>query len=956
MSDHHAAATSFIPRHLGPADADRAAMLAELGYADLDAFLAAVVPQSVRSRQELDLPPGRDEHRALADLRAIAARNKVCRSYIGMGYNASLMPSVIKRMVLENPGWYTPYTPYQAEIAQGRLEGLLAFQTVIADLTGLPVANASLLDEATAAAEAMTLAYNAKGGPARNAFFVARDCHPQTIDVLRTRAWPLGIEIIIGDSRTLEPGASIFGALLQYPATDGAIHDHAPVIERCHAIGALAIVAADPLALCVLQAPGDFGADICVGSVQRFGLPLAYGGPHAGYFACQQQFLRRLPGRLVGVSRDADGQPALRLALQTREQHIRREKATSNICTSQALLANLAAFYAIHHGPEGLRGIAERIHAHARVLAAGLRELALHVGPRRFFDTVRVDLAHQASADILERAEMRGINLRSLDSQTIGISLDETVGREDVEQLWAIFAGSEAPPFAYDAIAGQTVHTVDAEVARNTDYLTDPLFHSCRSETAMMRYLKRLELKDVGLAQSMIPLGSCTMKLSPAAAMAPITWPAFGDIHPFAPADQARGYRKLFQQLEQWLAAVTHLEAVSLQPNAGSQGEYAGLLAIRAYHKSRGQGHRRVCLIPASAHGTNPASARMAGMEVLGVACDEQGNIDLADLNAKAEAHADDVAALMVTYPSTHGVFEETIREVCDIVHRHGGQVYMDGANMNAQMGLCSPGDVGADVCHLNLHKTFAIPHGGGGPGIGPICVARHLAPFLPQHPVIPVGSESVLGAVAAAPYGSAGITMISWMYIAMMGGEGLAASTAVAILNANYIAKRLAGAFAVLYTGPGGLVAHECILDLRPFRKLAGVTEEDVAKRLMDFGFHAPTVSFPVAGTLMVEPTESEPREELDRFCEAMLTIREEIDAIVAGTSDRADNPLKHAPHPAARAAGDDWGHSYTRTRAVWPLPWVAERKYWPPVARIDNVYGDRNLRVRLPVALDEG
>ncbi|MFW5698333.1 MAG: aminomethyl-transferring glycine dehydrogenase [Planctomycetota bacterium] len=955
MSSHPVADTSFIPRHLGPAEADRVAMLAELGYSDLDAFLAAVVPQSVRSRQELDLPSGRDEHHALADLRAIAGRNKICRSYIGMGYNASLMPSVIKRMVLENPGWYTPYTPYQAEIAQGRLEGLLAFQTVIADLTGLPVANASLLDEATAAAEAMTLAYNAKGGPERNAFFVARDCHPQTIDVLRTRAWPLGIEIIIGDSRTLEPGPSIFGALLQYPATDGAIHDHAPVIERCHAIGALAIVAADPLALCVLRPPGEFGADICIGSVQRFGLPLAYGGPHAGYFACQQRFLRRLPGRLVGVSRDADGRPALRLALQTREQHIRREKATSNICTAQALLANLAAFYAIHHGPAGLRSIAERVHAHARVLAAGLQRLGLHVGPRRFFDTVRVDLSHQASADILERAEARGVNLRSLDSQTIGISLDETVDGEDVEQLWAIFAGSDAAPFTYDAVAEQSEQRVDEQVARSSAYLTDPLFHSCRSETAMMRYIKRLEQKDVGLAQSMIPLGSCTMKLSPAAAMAPITWSAFADIHPFVPPDQARGYRKLFQQLEQWLAAVTRLEAVSLQPNAGSQGEYAGLLAIRAYHKSRGQGHRRVCLIPASAHGTNPASARMAGMEVVDVACDDQGNIDLTDLSAKAEAHAEDVAALMITYPSTHGVFEETVREVCDIVHRHGAQVYMDGANMNAQMGLCSPGDVGADVCHLNLHKTFAIPHGGGGPGVGPICVARHLAPFLPQHPVIPVGSESVLGAVAAAPYGSAGITMISWMYIAMMGGDGLAASTAVAILNANYIARRLAGAYEVLYTGPGGLVAHECILDLRPFRKLAGVTEEDVAKRLMDFGFHAPTVSFPVAGTLMVEPTESEPREELDRFCEAMLTIREEIDAIAAGTSDAVDNPLKHAPHPAATAAGDDWEHAYSRTRAVWPLPWVAERKYWPPVARIDNVYGDRNLRVRLPVTLDE-
>jgi len=929
---------TFVPRHIGPNADEVAEMVAALGRESLDDLIDATVPADIRLRRPLDLPGSRTEPEVLAELREIASRNQVFRSYIGMGYHDCITPPVVQRNVLENPGWYTAYTPYQAEIAQGRLEALLNFQTVVADLTGLPIANASLLDEATAGAEAMALAYSVKGGEERNTFFVSSDCHPQTIDVVRTRAEARGVEVVVGDHRTAELGSSVFGVLLQYPASDGRVEDLRELCERVHEAGALVTVATDLLALTVLTPPGEFGADIAVGSSQRFGVPLGYGGPHAAFFATRDEYKRIIPGRIIGVSRDRRGRPALRMALQTREQHIRREKATSNICTAQVLLAVVSSMYAVYHGPRGLRRIGERVHRSAVALAGALGELGHTVVHDSYFDTLRV-VPWCEVGEVLERARERGINLRRLDGETLGIALDETVTPADLGDLVAAFGGGEA---AVDlAAAGMALPD---GLARTSGYLEHPVFNTHHSETEMLRYMRKLESRDLSLTTSMIPLGSCTMKLNATAEMIPITWAEFARIHPFAPRDQVRGYAELFSQLESQLAEITGFAAVALQPNAGSQGEFAGLLAIRRYHHARDEGHRDVCLIPQSAHGTNPASAVMAGMKVVVVRTDVSGNIDVDDLRAKAEKHSAQLSSLMVTYPSTHGVFEESIREVCEIVHQHGGQVYMDGANMNAQVGLCRPGDFGADVCHLNLHKTFCIPHGGGGPGMGPIGVAEHLAPFLPGHPVVPVnGGES--HAVSAAPWGSPSILPISWVYIRLMGGEGLTLASKIAILGANYVAHRLKGHYPVLYRGTQGTVAHECIIDTRFLRSLAGVEVEDVAKRLMDYGFHAPTVSFPVAGTLMIEPTESEPMTEIDRFCEAMIAIREEAREVELGMLPRDDNPLKSAPHTAEEVTADEWMHPYGRERAAYPAPWTRDRKFWPAASRVEAAYGDRNL-----------
>ncbi len=929
---------TFVPRHIGPNPDEVREMLATLGYASLDELIDVTVPSGIRRGRPLRLGEARTETEVLAEIRGIASRNRIFRSYLGMGYHDCVTPPVIQRNVLENPAWYTAYTPYQAEISQGRLEALLNFQTMVIDLTGLPIANASLLDEGTAAAEAMALCYQAKGSEARNVFLVSEACHPQTIDVVRTRAAARGFEIRIGDA-----GAplddSVFGVLLQYPATDGAVEDLRERVERAHEAGALVAVATDLLALALLTPPGEWGADIAVGSAQRFGVPMGYGGPHAAFFACRDEFKRQIPGRIIGVSRDAAGKPALRMALQTREQHIRREKATSNICTAQVLLAVMASMYAVYHGPTGIRRTAERIHGHAAELAAGLRRAGHRVVHETFFDTLRVETAGGADAAI-ERALARGINLRRLDDGAVGISLDETVGPGDVQELLEVFGGGA--PAAHPS--EEPAVSFPAGLARSSEYLTHPVFNSHHSETEMLRYVRGLDAKDFSLVHGMIPLGSCTMKLNATAEMIPVTWPEFAKLHPFAPREQAEGYRILFEQLEAQLAEITGFAAVALQPNAGSQGEYAGLLAIRRYHDSRGDHARDVCLIPQSAHGTNPASAVMAGMQVLVVRTDENGNIDLADLRAKAAQAGERLAALMVTYPSTHGVFEPEIREVCEVVHAGGGQVYMDGANMNAQVGLCRPGDFGADVCHLNLHKTFCIPHGGGGPGMGPIGVAEHLVPFLPGHPVVPVdGRDS--HAVSAAPWGSASILPISWIYIRMMGAEGLKAASQVAILSANYISKRLAEHYPVLYAGRNGTVAHECIIDTRFLRGEAGIEVEDVAKRLMDYGFHAPTVSFPVAGTLMIEPTESEAKAELDRFCDAMISIREEIREIERGEADRRDNLLKGAPFTADAVTADAWPHPFPRQRAAFPAPWVRANKFWPSVSRVESAYGDRNL-----------
>src|SRR5882672_6322457 len=938
-------------RHIAPSAEETVQMLRELGFENLDALVDATVPKNIRLDRPLDLPKAKSENEALAELRALSSKNKVARNFTGAGYSDTITPPVIQRNILENPGWYTAYTPYQAEVAQCRLEALLNFQTMVTDLTALDIANASLLDEATAAAEAMALCYHAATGrDSRNRFFVADNCHPQTIAVVRTRAKPLGIEIVTGDFSDFEFDGTVFGALVQYPATDGVIYDYEKFAKAAHKVGALLVVAADILALTLLKPPGEFGADVAVGSTQRFGVPLGFGGPHAAYIATRDQFKRHLPGRLVGVSHDAEGRPAYRLALQTREQHIRRDKATSNICTAQVLLAVIAAMYAVYHGPKGLRAIAQRVHNFTAKLAEGLRQLGYTITHDHFFDTVRVELGQASSSNLIERAERAGCNLRAAGDHAISISLDETTTDFDIETLMSIFRGTSVRDFA-DADIESSSFRIPQFAIRNSDFLTHPVFNIYHSETEMLRYLRRLESRDLSLCHSMIPLGSCTMKLNATAEMFPISWPEFSKLHPFAPGDQTTGYIEICKQLEDWLAEITGFAAVSLQPNAGSQGEYAGLLAIREYHASRGEAHRNVCLIPTSAHGTNPASAVMAGLKVVAVATLKDGDIDLADLRAKADAHARDLAALMVTYPSTHGVFEPTIREICEIVHKHGGQVYMDGANMNAQCGLCRPGDYGADVCHLNLHKTFCIPHGGGGPGVGPIGVAKHLVPFLPATASLnqDVDLNKLVGPVAQAPYGSASILTISWMYIRMMGATGLTEATKIAILNANYIAKRLDPYFPVLFKGKRGLVAHECIVDLRQW-KSAGIEVEDVAKRLMDYGFHAPTVSWPVAGTMMIEPTESEPKHELDRFCDAMVSIHAEMEAIANGKMDRQNNLLKNAPHTARQIASEKWDRPYSREQAAFPAPWTRDHKFWPAVARIDNVFGDRNLFCSCP------
>ncbi|MFB4317127.1 aminomethyl-transferring glycine dehydrogenase [Actinomadura sp. 21ATH] len=936
--------SAFADRHIGPAPDDHARMLAAIGYSGAEALLDDAVPAAIRTARPLDLPPALSETAALDRLRELASRNTVLTSMIGLGYHGTITPGVILRNVLENPGWYTAYTPYQPEISQGRLEALLNFQTVVSDLTGLPVANASMLDEGTAAAEAMTLAHRASKRKDPGTFLVDADALPQTIEVIRTRAVPLGIEVVTADLSGGLPEGDFFGVLLQYPGASGAVRDLAPVGDQAHERGAQVVVAADLLALTLLRPPGESGADIVVGSAQRFGVPYGFGGPHAGYIAVREGLQRQLPGRLVGVSVDADGAAAYRLALQTREQHIRREKATSNICTAQVLLAVMAAMYAVYHGPEGLAAIAQRAHRRAAEIAAGLRGAGVEVVHGSFFDTVLARVPGRAD-EIVRAARERGINLRPVDADHVAAACDETTLPEHVAAVLESFGAAPAE-------AGELPQGFPDALRRESPYLTHPVFHAHRSETAMLRYLRRLQDKDIALDRSMIPLGSCTMKLNATAEMEPITWPEFANVHPFAPVEQAAGYLELIGELEDRLAEITGYAKVSVQPNAGSQGELAGLLAIRGYHESRGEGHRNICLIPSSAHGTNAASAVMAGMKVVVVKCDDGGNIDLDDLHAKIGKHGAALSAIMVTYPSTHGVFEETIVDVCASVHEAGGQVYVDGANLNALVGLARPGEFGSDVSHLNLHKTFCIPHGGGGPGVGPIGVREHLAPFLPSHPLRAEAGpgETGVGPISAAPWGSAGILPISWAYIAMMGPDGLRAATEGAIIGANYLAARLGPHYPILYTGRNGLVAHECIADLRKITKETGITAEDVAKRLIDYGFHAPTLSFPVAGTLMIEPTESEDLAELDRFCDAMIEIRREIQRVADGGYDRDDNPLKHAPHTAACLVAEDWKHPYTREEAAYPLPALREGKYWPPVRRIDQAHGDRNLVCSCP------
>src|SRR5687767_1958769 len=942
-----APAESFVPRHIGPGPADIDKMVTAIGFKSLDDLIDATIPEKIRFRGDMGLPHGRAEHEVLAEFRALAARNKVFRSFIGMGYSDCVTPPVIQRNVIENPAWYTAYTPYQAEIAQGRLEALLNFQTMVIDLTAMEIANASLLDEGTAAAEAMTMSYGIRGREGKEVFFVSESCHPQTIDVVRTRADARGITVRVGDHRTTEIGSDVFGILLQYPTTDGAVVDYRELVELAHTAGALVTVAADLLSLTLLVPPGEWGADIVVGNSQRMGVPLGYGGPHAAFFATRDEFKRQLPGRIIGISRDADGRPALRMALQTREQHIRREKATSNVCTAQVLLAVVASMYGVYHGPAGLERIASRIHQFATVLAEGLKKLGFEIAHDEYFDTIRVELGKAKASDILAAAAERRINLRAISESAVCVALDETVTEDDLSNLLAAFGGDEITPAALTAHADPRY---DERFKRTTPFMQHDVFNTHRSETEILRYMHKLESRDLSLVHSMIPLGSCTMKLNATAEMMPITWPGFSKIHPFAPIDQTEGYQQLFRDLEGALASITGFAAVSLQPNAGSQGEYAGLLAIHAYHASRGENHRDVCLTPQSAHGTNPASAVMAGMKVVVVKTDARGNIDIADLRTKAEQHSGDLAALMVTYPSTHGVFEEGIAEICRIVHEFGGQVYMDGANMNAMVGLCRPADIGADVCHLNLHKTFCIPHGGGGPGMGPIGVASHLVPFLPGHAVIQLPGKHAVGAVSAAPWGSSSILPISLAYIRLMGGQGLTLATKVSILNANYIARRLNEHFPLLYKGEHGTVAHECIVDTRVVKAASGVEVEDIAKRLIDYGFHAPTVSFPVPGTLMIEPTESESKAELDRFCDAMIAIREEIREIESGAADRKDNPLKNAPHTLERVTADKWSHAYSREKARFPADWTRGPKFLPAVARVERAYGHANLICSCP------
>ena len=937
----------FQRRHIGPAASDQARMLQLLGFDSLDAFITGIVPKSIRSKSPLALGDAKTEAQVLADLRAIAEKNKVYKSHIGMGYYDCHTPTVILRNLLENPAWYTSYTPYQPEISQGRLEVLLNFQTMVSDLTGMDIANASLLDEATAAAEAMTLCRRAARNKS-NVFFVSSDCHPQTIDVVKTRAEPLGIDVKVGDERTDFDASQCFGILLQYPGTHGEVREPSAVIKATHDSGGLVAVASDLLALTLLKSPGEMGADVVVGSSQRFGVPMGFGGPHAAFFATRDALKRDMPGRLVGVSVDAQGNKAYRLALQTREQHIRREKASSNICTAQALLAMIAAMYASYHGPKGLTRIAQRVHRLTATLAAGLNQLGAKVDTAAVFDTVVVAVPNGA-ARVHEAARKAAMNLREIDQDRVGISLDETTTPADVERLWSIFANGKSAP-TFDLVEAKVTDHLPPALTRTSPFLTHPVFNTHHSETSMLRYLRSLCDKDLALDRTMIPLGSCTMKLNATTEMIPVTWREFGGMHPFAPHDQTAGYMQMIGDLERMLCACTGYDAISLQPNSGAQGEYAGLLAIRGYHRSRGEGHRNICLIPSSAHGTNPATAQLVGMQVIVVACDAKGNVDVADLAAKAEKHAASLAAIMITYPSTHGVFEERVTEICDIVHKHGGQVYIDGANMNAQVGLAMPGHYGGDVSHLNLHKTFCIPHGGGGPGVGPIGVRKHLAPFMPGHFTWPDRKD---GAVAAAPWGSAGILPITWVYIMMMGAEGLKRASEIAILNANYVAKRLAPHYPILYSDAKGLVAHECIIDMRPLQKETGISGEDVAKRLIDFGFHAPTMSFPVAGTLMIEPTESEPKAELDRFCDAMIKIREEIAAVASGAFDKIDNPLKNAPHTAMVLAAD-WKRRYTREQAVFPSAALKTSKYWPPVGRVDNVQGDRVLVCSCPPLSD--
>ncbi|OJW62830.1 MAG: glycine dehydrogenase (aminomethyl-transferring) [Afipia sp. 64-13] len=940
-------ATDFARRHIGPSPRDIAAMLESVGAPSIDALIGETLPASIRQAKPLDLGPALSETEALAHMRELAARNSVFTSLIGQGYSGTILPTVIQRNILENPAWYTAYTPYQPEISQGRLEALFNFQTMICDLTGLDVANASLLDEATAAAEAMALAHRS-AQVKTNAFFVDQAVHPQTLAVLRTRAEPLGWTLIVGDPAHDLDKAEVFGALFQYPGTDGAVRDPRAAIAALHDKGSIAIIAADLLALTLLASPGELGADIAIGSAQRFGVPMGYGGPHAAYMAVKDALKRTMPGRLVGLSVDARGAPAYRLALQTREQHIRREKATSNICTAQVLLAVMASMYAVYHGPEGLTQIARTVHRRTAALAAGLRKLGFVPTNETFFDTVTVQVNAARQNEIVARALAEKINLRGGDG-TLSIALDETTTPAIVEAVWSAFGGN----LAYDAIEPQAREALPPELVRNSAFLTHPVFHAHRSETELLRYMRKLADRDLALDRAMIPLGSCTMKLNATTEMMPVTWPEFGALHPFVPKEQSAGYHALFKRLEEMLIAITGYDAISLQPNSGAQGEYAGLLAIRAYHASRGEPQRTVCLIPSSAHGTNPASASMAGMEVVVVACDAHGNVDVEDLRKKAEQHAGKLAAVMITYPSTHGVFEEHIREICDIVHRHGGQVYLDGANLNAQVGLSRPGDYGADVSHLNLHKTFCIPHGGGGPGMGPIGVRKHLAPFLPGH-IARDGGAAPVGAVSAAPHGSASILVISYLYILMMGGEGLTRATQIAILNANYIAQRLDPHFPVLYRNERGRVAHECIVDPRPLKTSCGVTVDDIAKRLIDYGFHAPTMSFPVPGTLMIEPTESEAKAELDRFCEAMIAIRREIAEVEASRWPIEASPLRNAPHTVHDIADDGWQRPYSRADGCFPAGTSRNDKYWSPVGRVDNVYGDRNLVCSCPPVSD--
>lgn len=940
----------FIQRHIGPTVKQQQEMARTLGYNGLDELIDDTVPAAIRRQAPMDLPHAQTEQSVLARLRALASQNVINKSYIGTGYTDTFVPGVIQRNVLENPGWYTAYTPYQPEIAQGRLEALLSFQQMIIDLTGMDMANASMLDESTAAAEAMTLLHRVNKKNRSNVFLVARDCHPQTIAVIETRAGMLGIEVKLCDPETDVGNIEAFGLLLQYPGTYGHLHTIAPLVDRAHEAGTLVAVAADIMALLMVKSPGELGADIVVGNTQRFGVPMGFGGPHAAFFATRDAYKRSIPGRIIGVSIDRRGNQALRMAMQTREQHIRREKATSNICTAQALLAIMATFYAMYHGPEGLRRIARRIHRLTAIFAAGMQSRGFEADNAHYFDTLTFDVGNNQQS-IVNTALARGVNLRVVGDDRLGVTLDETTTAADVESLWQIFTDGDLPDVAaLDAdIADEP--GIPHELLRDMDYLQHPLFNDYHSETEMLRYMRYLEDKDIALNRAMIPLGSCTMKLNATTEMLAVTWPDFAGLHPFAPPEQTRGYQAMLAELDHMLLEATGYDAISMQPNAGSQGEYAGLLAIMRYHQSRGDHQRKICLIPASAHGTNPASAAMAGMKVVIVECDDQGNVDMGDLRMKAERHTDDLACIMVTYPSTHGVFEASIIELCELIHSHGGQVYVDGANLNALIGIAAPGKFGADVSHLNLHKTFCIPHGGGGPGMGPIGVGAHLQPFLPNHPVAPIpGLNKGNDVVAGAPYGSASILPISWAYVALMGAEGLEQASKVAILNANYIAHRLKQHYPILYTGNSGNVAHECIIDIRPIKEASGITEEDIAKRLIDYGFHAPTMSFPVAGTLMVEPTESESLHELDRFCDAFIAIKQEIEAVQAGKLDAADNPLSNAPHTLADVAATTWDHAYSRELAAYPVASLRRYKYWPPVNRVDNVYGDRNLFCACP------